>query len=132
MRRALAPKGRLVVHAGAAGAGSRAFWTVESTLRSAGLRPAPYAVARPRRAGAPPQPRDWGFVLARHRAGPGPHALLPEAEPARSGAVTTLTGAPPPSWLRPLSPPGLRQAQLRAERFRLTGLPPSTLTHPRY
>ena len=47
----------------------------------------------PALAGRTPAPRDWGFVLAAP-AGPGPHALLPEAEPARSGAVTTLPARP--------------------------------------
>uniref|UniRef100_UPI0015EF0C4A polyamine aminopropyltransferase n=1 Tax=Streptomyces albidus (ex Kaewkla and Franco 2022) TaxID=722709 RepID=UPI0015EF0C4A len=54
--RALSPQGRLVVHAGAAGASSRAYWTVESTIRSVGLRTSPYVVERHRRAAAEAQP----------------------------------------------------------------------------
>ncbi|MEU1051390.1 polyamine aminopropyltransferase [Streptomyces sp. NPDC005876] len=50
VRGVLTPGGRLVVHAGAAA--GRGFWTVEATVRAAGLRAVPYAV------------REWGFVLA--------------------------------------------------------------------
>ena len=56
----------------------RAFWTVDATLRAAGLRTAPYrvtAVARLRRRPRPPAapPRDWGFVLATARRADAPH-----------------------------------------------------------
>ncbi|NEY36831.1 polyamine aminopropyltransferase, partial [Streptomyces sp. PRKS01-65] len=61
-RRALAPGGRLVVHAGPVSSRPRAFWTVESTLRAAGLRTAPYRAPGP---GGPARaPHDLGFVLA--------------------------------------------------------------------
>lgn len=41
---ALAPAGRLAVHAGELGGCARDFWTAEATLRSAGLSPIPYRV----------------------------------------------------------------------------------------
>ncbi|WP_043731222.1 polyamine aminopropyltransferase, partial [Streptomyces zinciresistens] len=42
VRRALAPGGRLVVHAGPVASRPRVFWTVEATLRAAGLRTTAY------------------------------------------------------------------------------------------
>ncbi|MEV5882521.1 polyamine aminopropyltransferase [Streptomyces sp. NPDC052020] len=110
-RRALAPGGRLVVHAGPVSSRPRAFWTVESTLRAAGLRTAPYRAAGPGdRAGTP---RDRGFVLAA-RTSPGLR-LDPRAPRPLTLTQATLT------------------AQARAvSRTRVTGLPPSTLVHPRY
>ncbi|MFI6345106.1 polyamine aminopropyltransferase [Streptomyces sp. NPDC050560] len=42
--RVLAPGGRFVVRVEDGGAGGRAFWTAESTLRAAGLRTVPYRV----------------------------------------------------------------------------------------
>ncbi|NEC70047.1 polyamine aminopropyltransferase, partial [Streptomyces rochei] len=44
LRRVLAPEGRLVVHAGPVLAQPRTFWTVDVTLRAAGLRTVPYRV----------------------------------------------------------------------------------------
>jgi spermidine synthase len=108
-RQVLADGGRLVVHAGPVASRPHVFWTVDATVRAAGLRTTPYSVggrapssaAGPdRTAGAARGPRDWGFVLA----------SAPTASP---GAV-----AVPPSLPRPLTPP--------------VELPPSTLTHPRY
>ncbi|RSN38339.1 polyamine aminopropyltransferase, partial [Streptomyces sp. WAC 04229] len=73
LRRVLAPDGRLVVHAGPAAARPRTFWTVEATLRAAGLPAVAYRVAArdsgftpgpDRTAAAPRAPRDWGFLLA--------------------------------------------------------------------
>ncbi|MEV6795153.1 polyamine aminopropyltransferase [Streptomyces sp. NPDC051320] len=107
--RVLAPGGRLAVHAGALGTRSRSFWTVEATVRTAGLRTVPYRVTGrvPGSADGPDRtneaagtPGDWGFVLA-SRARP------------RLGAPGT-TG----HW-----------AQVRD---RAAGVPPSTLVHPRY
>lgn len=60
-RRVLRPGGRLAVHAGPVATRPRAFWTVETTLRAAGLRTAPYRADG-----------DWGFVLA----GDGHHPTL--------------------------------------------------------
>ncbi|MFJ2721765.1 polyamine aminopropyltransferase [Streptomyces sp. NPDC087437] len=121
-RRTLAPGGRLVVHAGPVSSRPRVFWTVEATVRAAGLRTLPYRVdgrdagfaAGPdRTTGALRAPRDWGFVLA---------ARMPPAlrlDP-RAPAPRTLTTA------------SLAAAARDAARTRVPGLPPSTLVHPRY
>ncbi|MER5257576.1 MULTISPECIES: polyamine aminopropyltransferase [unclassified Streptomyces] len=112
--RALAAGGRLAVHAGPVAARPRVFWTVEATLRAAGLRTEPYRVggrisgfaAGPdRTADGASAPRDWGFVLAA-RSGP---VLAPH----RTAAL-------------------LRVGVASAERTRVRGLAPSTLVHPRY
>ncbi|MFH0243515.1 polyamine aminopropyltransferase [Streptomyces sp. HK10] len=128
--RALSERGRLAVHAGPAGERPRAYWTAETTLRTVGLRTAPYAVdgrlsgftagpERPRRhdgagAGGRGRTGDWGFVLAAHGAPP---------------ALTLGPDGPAP---RAFGPADLRRAAARAERGRIAGLRPSTLTHPRY
>ncbi|MFJ9540853.1 polyamine aminopropyltransferase [Streptomyces sp. NPDC101225] len=122
-RRALAPGGRLVVHAGPVATRSRAFWTVDATLRSAGLHTVPYRVsgrdagfaAGPDRSvGASRAPRDWGFLLAsadsRPRLGLDPNQ-------------------PPP---RTLTESALRADARAAAATRIGGLPASTLVHPRY
>ncbi|QKW07463.1 polyamine aminopropyltransferase [Streptomyces sp. NA04227] len=71
--RALGDRGRLLVHAGPFSARPHAYWTVEATLRAAGLRTVPYRVTArapavptgpERRTKASSAPRDWGFVLA--------------------------------------------------------------------
>ncbi|MGW5199232.1 polyamine aminopropyltransferase [Streptomyces spiralis] len=121
-RRALAPGGRLVVHAGPVGSRPRAFWTVEATVRAAGLRTVAYRVrggdsafaAGPdRTTGATRAPRDWGFVLA-----------------SRTPPVLTLDPrAPRP---RTLTPAALAAAVRAAATTRVPGLPPSTLIDPRY
>ncbi|MCF3122608.1 polyamine aminopropyltransferase [Streptomyces arenae] len=112
--RVLAEGGRLAVHAGPLSTRARVFWTVEATLRAAGLRTVPYRVggresgfaAGPdRTAEGARAPRDWGFLLA-SRTRP---VLLRSA-----GAEVVRTGV----WA--------------AERTRLPGLAPSTLVHPRY
>ncbi|MCG3044359.1 polyamine aminopropyltransferase [Streptomyces sp. S1A] len=132
--RALSERGRLAVHAGPAGERPRTYWTVETTLRTAGLRTAPYTVdgrlsgltagsGRPQRRegtaaegreGPGDRPGDWGFVLAAHGA-PPPLALEP--------------GGPAP---HAFGAADLRRAAARAEQNRIAGLRPSTLTHPRY
>ncbi|MFG2476583.1 polyamine aminopropyltransferase [Streptomyces fagopyri] len=121
-RRALSDGGRLVVHAGPVTSRPRVFWTVEATLRAAGLRTAPYRVggrdsvpaAGPDRAGdASRAPPDWGFVLASVEGtplrldprGPAPRSLTPRSLAADARAVR-LT--------------------------RITAVAPSTLVHPRY
>ncbi|MFJ6937558.1 polyamine aminopropyltransferase [Streptomyces sp. NPDC101132] len=121
--RALRPGGRAVVHAGSLSARPRTFWTVEATLRAAGLATRPYTAggrlsgfeAGPDRStGRGGAPVDWGFVLA----GPGrPPAL----------GVRRDAGA-----LRSLSDAALDAASRDAERARMRGLPASTLPHPRY
>lgn len=122
-RRALAPGGRLAVHAGPVVTRPRVFWTVEATMRAAGLHTAPYRVdgrgtgltAGPdRTADTSPAPRDWGFVLATADTRP----------PLRLG-------------LREHPPRTLTQAQLAADAWaaegtRVVGLRASTLVHPRY
>ncbi|MGW2234730.1 polyamine aminopropyltransferase [Streptomyces sp. NPDC001759] len=122
-RRVLAPGGRLAVHAGPLSARPRGYWTVVATLRAVGLHTAPYRVgdrdARfasgpDRIAGALRAPRDWGFVLAAVRHTP-PLGLDAHAPPPR-----TLTRS------------SLAADARAAARTRLTGLPPSTLVHPRY
>ncbi|WP_428836913.1 polyamine aminopropyltransferase [Streptomyces cuspidosporus] len=107
VQRALAPGGRLVVHAGSLGADPKAYWTVESTLRSVGLRTVPYAV------GGGATSHDWGFVLA----GRAPVRLRLPGHGPRPQSLTT--GA-------------LRAGAREAARRREPGLPASTLTHPRY
>ncbi|MER5727487.1 polyamine aminopropyltransferase [Streptomyces sp. NPDC002138] len=122
--RALGPGGRLAVHAGPLTSRPRTYWTVEATLRAAGLRTAPYSAggrltgfaAGPDRAqgGSVNPPQDWGFVLsARDRT--------PELRVERDAPV-----------LRSLSTRALQDAARDAERVRMRGLPPSTLPHPRY
>ncbi|ASQ95964.1 polyamine aminopropyltransferase [Streptomyces sp. 11-1-2] len=116
--RVLAPGGRLVVHAGPLRPDSRAFWTVDATMRSVGLRTAPYVIDTPRPGRGSPRPgrgspNDWGFVLA-----------------ARSPVGLRL--APHDPRPRSLTEEGLRAARRAAERHREAGLPPSTLMHPRY
>ncbi|MET8945992.1 polyamine aminopropyltransferase [Streptomyces sp. NPDC004542] len=123
-RRALAPGARLVVHAGPVSGRTRVFWTVASTLRAAGLATSPYRVpghdpglaAGPdRSAGAFHAPHDWGFLLAAPGSTP-PALRLGSARPGPH----TLTAA------------GLAAAARSAARTRVTGLPASTLVHPRY
>ncbi|MFE5752812.1 polyamine aminopropyltransferase [Streptomyces massasporeus] len=122
-RRVLAPGGRLVVHAGPVASDRRVFWTVEATVRAAGLRTAPYgtegryagSAAGPgrtpsERAGAP---RDWGFVLA-GRTDPRPR-LDPDGP--RPGVLTQAS---------------LAAGERAARGTRIAGLPASTLVHPRY
>ncbi|NED12099.1 polyamine aminopropyltransferase [Streptomyces sp. SID9124] len=120
---ALAADGRLVVHAGPPLVRPRTFWTVDASMRAAGLHPRPYRIsgrssgfaAGPDRAGGGADgDRGWGFLLA------GP-ATRP-----------TLGLAPGGPALRSLSVPGLLDAGRRAEAGRLPGLAPSTLVHPRY
>ncbi|MEV7417821.1 polyamine aminopropyltransferase [Streptomyces sp. NPDC089919] len=121
--RSLRPGGRIGVHAGPLTSRPHTFWTVEATLRAAGLATRPYAAggrlsgfsAGPdRSSGRGRAPQDWGFVLA----GRGqPPALGIRRDTA---------------WLRSLSLAGLAAASRDAERTRIPGLPPSTLPHPRY
>jgi spermidine synthase len=121
-RRVLAPGGRLAVHTGPLASRPRVFWTVESTIRAAGLRTLPYRVggrdsgfpAGPDRTiGASRAARDWGFVLA---------------------SCTTPVLGLDPSAPRPrtLTPAALAADARAAARTRIPGLPPSTLVHPRY
>ncbi|MGV9940674.1 polyamine aminopropyltransferase [Streptomyces sp. NPDC003401] len=82
-RRALRPGGRLAVHAGPVDARPYAFWTVEATMRAAGLRTAPYRAEGGR-----------GFVLAAAgtrpdlRLGPGERALRTGPGGLRASTLT--------------------------------------------
>ncbi|MFJ9564628.1 polyamine aminopropyltransferase [Streptomyces fuscichromogenes] len=120
-RRALAPGGRLVVHAGPVQGRPRVFWTVAATIRAAGLATTPYRVlghdagftpGPDRSAGESRAPHDWGFVLA--AAGSrGPPLRLPAGGPR----LRTLT-----------------RGALAADALPVPAAapPPSTLVHPRY
>lgn len=121
-RQVLADGGRLVVHAGSVASRPRVFWTVDATVRAAGLRTTPYSVgggalsftAGPdRTAGTSPGPRDWGFVLASEPPAPAPP---PPPEPTAPAPPPVAVPTPP---ARPLTHPD-------------GSLPPSTLMHPRY
>jgi spermidine synthase len=120
--RALSHGGRLVVHTGPVTSRPRVFWTVEATLRAAGLRTTPYRVggrdsvsaAGPDRAeDASRAPRDWGFVLA--SAEGTPLRLDPRGPAPRSLTPRSLAADARAAWLT-----------------RITAVPPSTLVHPRY
>ncbi|MHC0432460.1 polyamine aminopropyltransferase [Streptomyces sp. O3] len=124
--RVLADDGRLVVHAGPVDGRTRTFWTVEASVRSVGLRTLAYRqrgrlagfTAGPDRAAAsspgasPSGAGDWGFVLA---------ARTPPTPDLAEGLVRDS-----------LTLDGLRAGVRAAERTRVSGLPPSTLVHPRY
>ncbi|MGC0339113.1 polyamine aminopropyltransferase [Streptomyces sp. SLBN-8D4] len=123
VRRVLAPGGRLVVHAGPVSSRPRVFWTVDATLRAAGLRTTPYRVegrhsgsaAGPgHTAGASRAPHDWGFVLASCEGRP---VLGLDPRGPRPGTLTQRS---------------LRAEQRAAEATRVGGLAASTLVHPRY
>ncbi len=106
--RALAPDGRFVVRAGSPDDQGRLLWTMDATLRAAGLRTVPYCVGH------------WGFVLAAHHrgtlTGAVPRGDAGARGPARVARLCSGTAVGP----RDLS--GLRPA----------GTAPSTLVHPRY
>lgn len=115
--RALTDGGRLAVHAGPVVTRAHTYWTVDATLRAAGLATTPYRVtgrhsgfaAGPdRTADGSAHPRDWGFVLAAR----GHEGLVAAADSAilRSGARAAQRVRPAPG----------------------EPLPPSTLVHPRY
>ncbi|MEV5974614.1 polyamine aminopropyltransferase [Streptomyces sp. NPDC051921] len=128
---ALSSEGRLVVHAGSAAAHPRTYWTVDATLRAAGFTTRPYGspsgssrgearegapglTAGPDRSTRSWGTAEWGFLLA----APGPQ--LP--------ALSLPADAP---HLRSLTSDSLVAAEAHIEATR-TGLPPSTLVHPRY
>jgi spermidine synthase len=118
----LAEDGRMAVHAGPVAARPRVYWTVEATLRAAGLATRPYratgrisgfSAGPDRSSGDTTAPRDWGIVLA-----------------ARRRPVLGL--APDAPALRSLTTPLLLAGARSVEAFRISGLPASTLVHPRY
>ncbi|MFI1864337.1 polyamine aminopropyltransferase [Streptomyces jumonjinensis] len=132
----LADGGRLAVHAGPPDTRPRTYWTVEATLRAAGFTASPYraagrvsgVAAGPDRTAAGSDSGSgsgsdsgsgsgvpgWGFLLAAR--GPAPRlGLDPDAPPLRRLTRAVLAAD---AW--------------GAERTRVPGLPPSTLSHPRY
>ncbi|MEU6535736.1 polyamine aminopropyltransferase [Streptomyces sp. NPDC047000] len=113
VRRALAPGGRLVVSAGPVDSRPRVFWTVEATVRAAGLRTAPYRVGGRTSGAAAGAPRDWGFVLASVRP-----------------PVLRVDGSEP--FLRTLTQSALTADARAADRTRVPGVAPSTLVQPQY
>jgi spermidine synthase len=118
-RGALADGGRLVVHAGPVVGRPRTYWTVEATLRTAGLHPRAYravpGAGSQGRRGAGAAPRGWGFLLA--AADRAPRLGLDPSGPR----------------LRSLTADALVRGARDAQATRLPGaLPPSTLVHPRY
>ncbi|MEU2184894.1 polyamine aminopropyltransferase [Streptomyces thermolilacinus] len=113
--RALAPGGRLAVHAGPLPERSLQYWTVEATLRAAGFTTRPYTVpGRSRR----------GLVLAVRgapdRAGPPALRVAAGVGGGDGGAGDVPSAA------------ALEEGARRLERARPRALPPSTLTRPRY
>ncbi|MFC8381974.1 polyamine aminopropyltransferase [Nocardia sp. NPDC057272] len=80
----LAPGARMVVQSGSPFFAPRSFWTIDATVRSAGLHTTPYHVDVPSFG-------DWGFVLASAGAAPAPSLRSPG--PLRSLDETTLTAA---------------------------------------
>jgi len=119
----LAPGGRVVVHGGPSVSRPRTYWTVEASMRAAGLHTRPYRIrgritdfaAGPDRATQHVQAEHgWGFVLAGRGRAP----------------VLGLAASAPE--LRSLTGHTLIRAGLEAEGARLRGLPASTLVHPRY
>ncbi|OEJ98085.1 spermidine synthase [Streptomyces thermolilacinus SPC6] len=113
--RALAPGGRLAVHAGPLPERSLRYWTVEATLRAAGFTTRPYTVpGRSRR----------GLVLAVRgapdRAGPPALRVAPGVRGGDAAAGEVPSAA------------ALEEGARRLERTRPRVLPPSTLARPRY
>ncbi|WP_328554374.1 polyamine aminopropyltransferase [Streptomyces sp. NBC_00358] len=135
-RRVLAPGGRLVVHAGPLADRHRAFWTVDATIRAAGLFTRPYRVGG----------RDPGFAAGPDRGAGGTAGSGDARGSGGSGGAAgdwgfILASRTPAPLRLDISCPRLRtltQAALTADaraayrsRF-LRPLPPSTLVHPRY
>ncbi|MFJ6696452.1 polyamine aminopropyltransferase [Streptomyces sp. NPDC091272] len=118
----LAPDGRIAVHAGPVGARPHDYWTVEATLRAAGLRTRPYlasgrlsafSAGPDRSSDSSRAPRDWGLLLA-----------------GRTRPALGLSPRAP--RLRSLTSPLLLSGARSAEATRTASLPASTLVHPRY
>ncbi|MFE7723172.1 polyamine aminopropyltransferase [Nocardia rhizosphaerihabitans] len=80
----LAPGARMVVQSGSPFFAPRSFWTIDATLRSAGLRTTPYHVDVPSFG-------DWGFILA--ATGQSPAPALRSPGPLRSLDDRTLAAA---------------------------------------
>lgn len=104
---ALAADGRLVVHAGPPLARPRTFWTVDASMRAAGLHPRPYrisgrssgfAVGPDRAGGGADGDRGWGFLLAGTATRPT-LGLASDGPALRSLSVPGLLDAG--AWPRP-------------------------------
>ncbi|MCM2577763.1 spermidine synthase [Streptomyces meridianus] len=119
VRRVMADGGRLAVRAGP----DRSFWTVEATLRSAGLRTAPYRMGPGR-----PAPAE------RRTERPRPRSAREGAQGYVLAARDAVRPGPPPDGprLRGLTAATVRHAVRETSARRPNGLPPSTLMHPRY
>lgn len=119
---ALAPGGRVVVHGGPPVSRPRTFWTVEASMRAAGLGTRPYRISArlADSAAAPTGPRT------------GRSARTAGASSSPAGERTELGLARKAPALRSMTEPELVDAGRRAQDARLPGLPPSTLVHPRY
>ncbi|GAB3282520.1 polyamine aminopropyltransferase [Parasphingorhabdus pacifica] len=106
VRQSTAEDGRIAVQAGSPYFAPNAYWCIESTIRSAGIRTTPYHVSVPSFG-------DWGFHLGTVRE--PPRLRVPEdAPPLRSVDAATLRAA----------------ASFPPDRARIPGLEPSTLMHP--
>ena len=107
--RVLSPGGRLVVQGGSPYFAADAFWSIEATLRAAGLATRPYHADVPSFG-------DWGFVLA--VASPEPPALrLPDPLPGplRYLSAEVLQAAavfPPDRARRPVDPSTLNRPRI--------------------
>jgi len=105
-RRLLDPGGRIVVQSGSPYFAAESYWSIEASLRAAGLKTVPYHVDVPSFG-------DWGFHLA--AAGRAPALRLA-----------------PPAPLKTLDAPNLRAAAVfPPDRRRLRTVKPSTLNRAR-
>ncbi|MFI6517298.1 polyamine aminopropyltransferase [Spirillospora sp. NPDC050679] len=107
VKRVIAPGGRMVVQAGSPYFAPRSFWSIEKTVRAAGLATVPYHVDVPSFG-------DWGYVLA----GEG---TAPKLELA----------AGLPAGLRFLDAEVLRSAAVFARDLRREDVEVNTLMNPR-
>ncbi|MBQ0927994.1 polyamine aminopropyltransferase [Saccharopolyspora endophytica] len=104
---AMSDHARAVVQAGSPYFAPKAYWCVEATLRSLGLRTTPYEVSVPAFG-------EWGFHLFTQGEEPSEPRLPQDVPPLRSLDAETLRAAQ-------TFPP---------DRARLPDLTPSTLMHP--
>ncbi|MEV0054850.1 polyamine aminopropyltransferase [Saccharopolyspora shandongensis] len=149
VRQAMSDNARVVVQAGSPFFAPKAFWCIESTMRSAGLNTVPYQIAMPSFG-------EWGFHLAAATPGSAPESAISmevgpsismelagdhttEGHPIASSGGTSLASPGAPPLRLPADAPPLRSmdvATLQAaatfspDRTRIPGLEPSTLMHP--
>ncbi|GAA3853810.1 polyamine aminopropyltransferase [Streptomyces sedi] len=100
LTRVLAPDARVVVQSGSPFFAPNSYWSIEASLREAGLSTTPYHVDVPSFG-------NWGFVLAAQSSDPPDLALSPDAPPQRylSREVLAASSVFPPDRQRP---PGIR------------------------